>query len=68
MTDTKNPAHDRHDGLNDDPTSDRRNAAAPDTFNESQRDEDAQAQTVAEDALAAGNGAETSDEHRDEEE
>lgn len=47
MTDRK-PGH----GLNNDPATDRRNADAPETFNDSQRREDEQAQSVAEDALA----------------
>ncbi len=48
MTDRKQPID---TGLNADPATDRRNADAPETFNDSQRREDEQAQSVAEDAL-----------------
>ncbi|NCP11241.1 MAG: hypothetical protein GW859_04660 [Sphingomonadales bacterium] len=51
MTDDQKPA-DADTGLNNDPATDRRNAEAPETFNDSQRREDEQAQSVAEDALA----------------
>lgn len=49
------------EGLNDDPATDRRNADAPETFNDSQRREDEQAQSVAEDALALRKTAVSSD-------
>lgn len=48
-------------GLNNDPATDRRNADAPETFNDSQRREDEQAQSVAEDALALRKRAASSD-------
>ncbi len=56
MTDRKSD-----EGLNNDPATDRRNADAPETFNDSQRREDEQAQSVAQDALALRNRAAASD-------
>lgn len=54
----------RKDGLNNDPQNDRRDSEAPEGVNTSQRHEDAQAQSVADDALAAHKAEEAAEESR----
>lgn len=54
----------RKDGLNNDPQTDRRDSDAPEGVNTSQRREDAQAQSVADDALAVQKAAAAAVERR----
>ncbi len=54
----------RKDGLNNDPQTDRRDSEAPEGVNTSQRHEDSQAQSVADDALAAHKAEEAAEEIR----
>jgi len=54
----------RKDGLNNDPQTDRRDSDAPEGVNTSPRREDAQAQSVADDALAVQKAAAAAAERR----